>query len=203
MTDAPVLLELHLGDDPAAWTRAGFTVVDGRVRLGALVLVCAADGSAPLLGFDRPTDLDGAPSNVVAAPTEDAAPAHPNGIDGFDHVVIMAPHLDRVRAAVRSAGFEIRRERPTRLGDAEITQLFVWAGPVLLEIVAPTTGDDPGGPSQVWGLAAISPDLDATATWFGDRISSPRTAVQAGRRIATVRHRDVGIGVQLAVMTGR
>ena len=34
MTDAPVLLELHLGDDPAAWTRAGFTVVDGRVRLG-------------------------------------------------------------------------------------------------------------------------------------------------------------------------
>ncbi|MEI2650761.1 MAG: hypothetical protein V9G12_01030 [Microthrixaceae bacterium] len=81
------------------------------MQFGGLTLVCAADGSAPVLGFDRPTDLDGAPSNVVAAPTEDAAPAHPNGIDGFDHVVIMAPHLDRVRAGVRAAGFEIRRER--------------------------------------------------------------------------------------------
>ncbi len=203
MTTAPALVELQLGDDPAAWTDAGFTVVDARVQLGGLTVVCAGDDSMPVLGFDRPADLDGARSTVVEAGGALVANDHANGIDGFDHVVIMAPHLDRVRAGVLAAGFEIRRERSTRIGDSAVTQVFVWAGPVLLEIVAPTSGDDPGGTSEVWGLAATATDLDATAAWFGDRISPPKSAVQTGRRIATIRHRDLGIGLQLAVMTAR
>lgn len=203
MTDTPTLVELRVGDDPESWAHAGFVVVDGRVQLGPLSVLCAADGAAAMLGFDRAVDLDGAPSIVAGATTEPGAPDHPNGIDGFDHVVIMAPHLDRIRTAVIAAGFEIRRERPSRLGDTEITQLFVWAGPVLLEIVAPTTGHDPGGPSQVWGVAATASDLEVTTSWFGERISSPRTAVQAGRRIATIRHREVGFGLQFAVMSAR
>ena len=206
MTTGPALVEVRIGDAPGAWTDAGFVVDGSRIQLGPLTVVCSADGTAPVLGFDGPVDLDGVPSVVVGSGAPAARPEaerHPNGIDGFDHVVVMAPHLERVRQAVLAAGLEIRRERSARLGDSDITQLFVWAGSVLLEIVAPAGGDDPGGASQVWGLAATASDLDATAQWFGDRIGRPRAAVQAGRRIATIRHRDLGIGLQLAVMSAR
>ena len=210
----PRLLELRLPDEPEAWTDAGFVVDDGRVRVGDLVVVCDPTLAGPELAFDRdhpggePT-LDGIPWRVAAA-TDVDVPAHPNGIDAVDHVVVMAPVLDRVRGSLLAAGFEIRRERPTQLAGTAVTQLFAWAGPVLLEVVAtsdpttePTSAPSPAGASQIWGLAFAAPDLDATAAWFGDRCSAPRDAVQPGRRIATVRHRDLGMGLTFAVMSRR
>ena len=35
----------------------------------------------------------------------------------------------------------------------------------------------------------------------GDRVGTPKDAVQPGRRIATLRHRDLGLGLPVAVMT--
>lgn len=217
-TDAPpALVALETSEAPDAWRDAGFAVTESTTWLGPLRVECLgpAGPTDVALTFDRPhaggaTDLDGIAWNVApnspTSPTslEVAAPAHPNGIDDLDHVVVMSPDLDRVRAAVRSAGLEIRRERPTRLGDTPITQLFVRAGRVLLEIVAPDdTPAGRSGPSIVWGVSPSSTDLDRTVTHFGDRIGRSKPAVQPGRRIATVRHRDLGIGLHLAVMSAR
>ena len=47
----------------------------------------------------------------------------------------------------------------------------------------------------------VADDLDATAEWLGDRVGTPKDAVQPGRRIATLRHRDLGLGLPVAIMT--
>lgn len=127
---------------------------------------------------------------------------HPNGITATDHVVVMAPDLDRVRRAVVGAGLHIRRERSTKMADTPVTQLFAVAGGVLIEVVAPAEPNGDGA-STVWGLAFASADLNATVEWFGTRISQPRGAVQTGRRIASVRHADLGISLPIAVMDVR
>jgi hypothetical protein len=44
-------------------------------------------------------------------------------------------------------------------------------------------------------------DLDATVAWLGpDVVSTPRDAVQSGRRIASIR-REAGLGLPVALMT--
>jgi hypothetical protein len=47
----------------------------------------------------------------------------------------------------------------------------------------------------------ISPDLDATAAHLGDVTSAPKDAVQKGRRISTLRTRDLDISVPVAFMS--
>jgi hypothetical protein len=62
---------------------------------------------------------------------------------------------------------------------------------------------DGDGPAAFWGLTLVSADLDATRAALGDElIGAPRDAVQAGRRIATVR-RSAGLGTAVAVMSPR
>jgi hypothetical protein len=59
----------------------------------------------------------------------------------------------------------------------------------------------PDGPAAFWGLVVNVEDLDAACALIGpDRVSSPKDAVQPGRRIATVRS-EVGLGLPVALMT--
>lgn len=209
MTAAPRLVGVAVGETVDRWSDAGFTVTDGRVRVGPIAVrpgTATPDG-LPALVFDRPhpggsETLDGIAWLVDSEPIAVAPPAHPNGIDGTDHVVVMATDLARVRTALVEAGFEIRRERPTTMGTAAITQLFVWCGDVVVEVVAPTTEPTPGS-ARLWGLALTAPDIDATAAGFGDACGAPKPAVQPGRRIATVHHRQFGLSTTIAVMTPR
>ena len=205
---SPRLVSITLPDSPSAWVDAGFLVEGSTVRVGALDLVCADDpGAEPVLGFDRPhphgtASLDGIVWDVTPTGRHAEPASHPNGIDGVDHLVIMAPDLDRARTALVEAGFEIRRERPTTIGSTAVTQLFARAGDrsgTILEVVAPTGPGGPG-PSRLWGLALLATDLDATTDALGDHASGPRDAVQPGRRIATVRHENLGMAFTLAVM---
>jgi hypothetical protein len=54
---------------------------------------------------------------------------------------------------------------------------------------------------QFWGLAFTVRDLDACAALLGDTLGSVKAAVQTGRRIATLRHTDVGLTVPIAFMS--
>ena len=209
--DVPRLTGVLLADDPASWSAAGFVVDDGCVQVGPVTVVLGSASATPQLAFDRahPTGaahLDGVLWTVRPASTA-VAPAHPNGIDGFDHLVITAPSLERVREAVTGAGFEIRRERATRIAGTDATQLFAFAGGVLLEIAAMTAPSEVAAvgaePATVWGISLTAPDIDATAAWFGDDCGPVNQAVQPGRRIATVRHRNLGLSMSLALMTAR
>ena len=59
------------------------------------------------------------------------------------------------------------------------------------------------GPSTLWGLMYVVADIDATASFFGDRTAPVKDAVQPGRRITTLRHDEFGMSVRTAMISAR
>jgi hypothetical protein len=157
---------------------------------------------------DAPTPAAASGDDAPAAGDARAGespPPHPNGIAGFDHLVAITPALDRTIAALQAAGLDLRRirEEPTPAGAPR--QAFFRLGAVILEVVqAPDDAIERGGgpdrPAFFWGLAFTAPDLDATVVHLGDHVSEIRSAIQPGRRIATLR-RSAGLAVPVALMS--
>jgi hypothetical protein len=208
------LTEVVVGDDPAAWASVGFAVGDdgtcgvGTVRLR---LVGADDERGRgLLAWTlaRPgvggSSLDGLPTTLVADTGPEAGGAagvpgpggHPNGVTHIDHLVVLTPDLDRTTAAIGALGIEARR---TREAGAGRLQRFFRLGEAILELIGPAEprGD---GPARFYGLAFTVADIDATADLLAGRISTPKAAVQPGRRIATLRAGDT-VSVPVAFMS--
>lgn len=205
----PELVELIVGDEPDAWTRAGFDVRGASTWIGGVRvrLVGVANGrgirSWALTHLaDDVSDLDGLPT---VAPGDHDAPRpddldHRNGIVAFDHLVVASPDLDRTLGGLTAQGLELRRSRDIGSRERPRRQLFFWIGEPILELVGPAqaTGD---GPSRFFGVACTVADLDATAESLGDTCGQPKDAVQPGRRIATLRHEPIGMSVPIALMT--
>lgn len=144
-----------------------------------------------------------APPEAAIPPTRRSDPpraVHPNGASRLDHVVMMSPDLDRTVGALERHGFEARRTRAIPGSDPPRQQVFFWAGETIIELVAPVTptGDDP---ARLWGLAITSDDIDQAAARLGEHLGRPKPAVQAGRRIATVRTAELDISTAIALMT--
>ncbi len=118
----------------------------------------------------------------------------------------MTPDLDRSVEALQAAGLDLRRirEQPTPAGAPR--QAFFRLGEVILEVVQEPEGalaarpDATDGPARFWGLALLSEDLDLTVEQLGEHVSEIRTAVQPGRRIATLR-RSAGLAMPVALMS--
>jgi hypothetical protein len=133
----------------------------------------------------------------------DAAPAapatHPNGALHIDHVVLLSPNLPRTTAALDGIGLTPRGERESDTYGAPMRQIFFRLGEVILELVG---GTEPGdGDPGFFGLAITVDDLDAAGELLGPHLGDAKDAVQEGRRIATVRHRDLGMSVATAFMS--
>jgi glyoxalase-like protein len=200
-----------LAAEPGAWAAAGFEVEDGVVRAGAVrVRLAGEDAGRGIVSWslrDAPTtDVDGLPTIMShAAPAEPAE--HPNGVTRIDHVVVVTPDLERTTAALAAAGIACRRVREVPMGEGRaLHQGFFRLGEVILEVVDgmpldPAAEPAPGAPAAFWGLVFVVADLDAAGTQFGDRIGTPRDAVQPGQRIATVR-REAGLGLPVALISG-
>lgn len=203
--------ELTVADSPDAWAALGFALegavcVVGEVR----IRLAGPDAGKGLAGWSlrgiETTELDGLPTALSDSPPPGEPAPHPNGVTGLDHVVAIAPDLDRTVAALRAAGLDLRRvrEEPTPAGAPR--QAFFRLGPAILEVVqepeeaAERAGGDRHRPAFFWGLAFLAPDLDATVAGLGDRVGDLRDAVQPGRRIATLR-RSAGLSVPVALMT--
>lgn len=198
--------EIAIADEPGAWTAAGFSVDDDVCRVGSvrLRLVGPEAGKGVVdwsLREVRPdlADLDGVPT--VRSDAEPAAPAvHANGVTHIDHVVLLSPDLGRTVAALGGNGLEPRRERDGELGGVPMRQVFYRLGDVILEVVG--SPDSAGeGPSRIWGLTHAVADIDETAAYLGERIGPVKDAVQPGRRIATLRNREIGISVRTALIS--
>lgn len=191
-----------LGDSADAWRRAGFTVEDDRVRLGSTTIRLTGTGD----GFEG-WSLEGVDGSIdglaVAPPAPAVTPAvHPNGITRIDHVVVRTGDCDRTIDAFLDAGFDVRGGRSTTSYGAPMRQTFFWAGDVIVELVGPDDGEPTTDEAtSIFGLALAAADLDDTAAQLGDLLGTPKEAVQAGRRIAGLRHRDAGISLPIAVMS--
>ncbi len=197
---------ITLGDAPQAWSDAGFRVAPGKlVTLGSTMVHLTGSGAGfegwSLDGVDGPLDgLPHAPA-PAAVPAADRA-SNPNHISRIDHVVVRTGNCERTVAAFTDAGFEVRGGRSTTSYGAPMRQTFFWAGDVILELVGPDAREPvTDEPTSIFGLALVSDDLDATAASLGELLGSPKDAVQPGRRIAGLRHRQLGMSLPLAVMS--
>jgi hypothetical protein len=205
----PTLVELTVADAPDAWRDAGFEVDgDGQCVIGHVrVWLRPEDGRRGIVGWAlddaaEVDDIDGLPTSVPAQ--DPPAPwTHPNGSTLIDHVVVASPDIARTRAAIEEAGFDARRVRDTESYGAPMQQVFFRAGEVIVELVGapdpdPERRDRPAG---FFGLAVNVADLDATKTLLGERLGEPKEAVQPGRRIATLRSKDLGLTTAIAFMS--
>jgi len=201
--------ELVLADPPAAWAALGFEVGGASCDLGEVRLRLAGpQEGAGLLGWSLrevgDTRLDGLQTSRSRGEPRAAAPAHPNGVAGLDHVVVVTPDLERTVAALERAGLELRRirEQPTPAGAPR--QAFFRLGLAVLEVVQepPEVAARKGAsrPAFFWGLALLAPELERTVTVLGDAVGEIRAAVQPGRRIATLR-RSAGLGLPVALIS--
>ena len=204
--------ELTVADEPATWADLGFAVEGDVCRVGSVpIRLAGRDAGRGLAGWTlagaASEQLDGLPTRLAdGAGSAGAGSSHPNGVTALDHVVAIAPALDRTVAALQTAGLDLRRvrEEPTPAGAPR--QAFFRLDEVILEVVqapddALERSGGPDGPAFFWGLAFKVADLDATVATIGEeRCSGPRPAVQPGRRIATLR-RSAGLAVPVALMT--
>ncbi|HET8815073.1 MAG TPA: hypothetical protein VFM51_08980 [Solirubrobacterales bacterium] len=207
---AATLYELTLADDPRAWRDCGFEVRGDACLVGETrIRFIPRAKERGLVGWSlqgiSSSDLDGLPTVLsTGRPRREETPAHPNGVTWLDHIVAVSSDLDRTVAALLAAGLDFRhvREEPTPAGAPR--QAFFRLGQVILEIVQePREATELAGgdrPAFFWGLAFTAPDLEATATFLGDRVGEVRPAVQPGRRIATLR-REAGLSLPVALIT--
>jgi catechol 2,3-dioxygenase-like lactoylglutathione lyase family enzyme len=145
-------------------------------------------------------------TGLIAADGVHANGVHANGAQGIDHVVVLSPDLERTTAAFAPLGLGVRRIRETDTYGAPMRQAFLRVGPTLIEIIGFHEGSGRPAdedPSRWFGLALDVDDLDATAALLGDALGRVKPAVQTGRRIATLRHKEVGMSVPVAFMDRR
>ncbi|MGB0501850.1 MAG: glyoxalase, partial [Acidimicrobiales bacterium] len=98
------------------------------------------------------------------------------------------------------AGLQRRRTRRFQVGVETRRQDFFWLGDVILELVG-VDGAEGTGDATFWGLALECDDLDLAARRLGEALGTVKDAVQPGRRIATVRTKELGISVPIALMS--
>jgi hypothetical protein len=191
----PTLEELEIADEPADWSALGFDVEDGACQVSSVRLRLVGKGPRRgILGWTLTGE----------EPPPGSPPPHPNGVARIDHVVLLSPDLDRTVEELRSDGFELRRIRDGETPGGSTRQAFFRIGEPILEVVQAPEGTsvarDPGGPARLWGLAFLVEDLEHTASALGGLLGTPRDAVQAGRRIATLKP-EAGLGPAIAFMT--
>lgn len=191
--------ELRVGDRPDAWRAIGFTVDGDACHVGT-VRIRLGSGGTGITGWtlrDIPadvTEVDGVRTASSATPPGEPG-AHANGVTRIDHLVFMTPDLPRTAAAVVALGLDVRRERDA----GPFQQVFFRLGEVILELVGPMDGGP--GPASLWGITFAVDDLDATAASLGDRTGRVKDAVQPGRRITTLRGKELGINPAIAFMS--
>ena len=209
----PTIDDLEIADPPDAWEAAGFTVADdGTCQIGTVRvrLVGRDDGRKGIRSWGV-RDLPGAVDEIDGVPTRPGAgagdpgppPAHPNGATIIDHAVLASPDIDRTVAALVAAGLEPRRERNSGTYGAPMRQVFFRMGEVILELIGPGETDpaNAGRPARFFGLAFTVADLDATVKLLGEHLGNVKDAVQPGRQIVTLRHKELGLSSAIAFMS--
>ena len=206
--------ELQVADTAEVWERAGFAVADGVCRVGRLrIRLLGPEAGRGIVGWTlaglpsgvQVREVDGIPTAV--APRDAAPPApstHPNGVTHLDHVVLMTPDLPRTVAALGELGLAPRRERDGELGGVVMRQVFFRLGDVIVEVVGPpepAEGPEADRPARLWGLTHVADDLVAAVDLLGELAGMPKDAVQPGRRITTLRTRELGMSVRTALIT--
>ncbi len=207
---AHALQQLVIGDDADSWRAAGFSVDGNHLTLGKVVVEFAGSkGQRGVLGWK----LAGVEATVESIPTitgenslpteVKARPSNINKIFAIDHVVVESKNVDRTVAAFAEVGMVERRSATMMTPMGERRQSFLWAGRVIIEVIGPLQPEhaDLDGEASIWGLALVSSNLQTTSHVLDAHLSEPKDAVQPGRKIATMRTKELDISVPIVVMS--
>ena len=198
---APVLAEIRVAADPAAWAAAGFSVAGDSCRVGGVELRFVAGGGGIVdwaLTEVKTAGVDGLPTRLGA---EDGSQVdtHPNGVVEIDHLVVLTPSLERTIECFEAIGVGLRRIREGETGMGPYRQAFFRLGRPILEVVEAADMAE-GDPARFWGITFTTTALDAAAELLGDKLGRVKDAVQPGRRIATVR-KEARLGLPVALIS--
>ncbi|MBO00084.1 MAG: hypothetical protein CL438_05385 [Acidimicrobiaceae bacterium] len=207
------LLQLTIGDNEETWSSAGFDVMElpnskPVCQVGSVQLLFDSTGQqgisrAAVHGVSGVIDslkFDTAPSLAFSNIDAWLPSVHPNGVTRIDHLVVTTADCDRTTRAFESNGIHPRRVRTFGNDEDKMRQTFFWLGDVILELVGPDQSETNGN-ALFWGLALISDNLQATADYLGEKCTPVKSAVQPGRKITTIKTREIGITTSLAVMS--
>jgi hypothetical protein len=206
VTEGATIDRLVVGDEPETWAAAGFTVDDdGICRIGTVRVELAGRDAGKgmrrwsLRGTGPVESVDGIATATSAEPP--ATPAtHPNGARRIDHLVLASADGERTAAAVTAAtGREVLRVRESGTYGTPMQQRFFRLGEVVLELISPAEATD--GPARFYGIAVDVDDIDALPARYGDHLGAVKDAVQPGRRITTLRHKELDLSVAVAFMS--
>ena len=158
----------------ADWASLGID----RMRVGGVAL----ETGPPGWGFSAVAGT--LPVDTWAAPSPDGnRPAHRSAATKIDHVVLVAPDLDEVEAAIRTAlALEPRRRATPRPGGP--TMAFYRAGEAVIEVVGR------GTTWSLWGVALRVASMEAAVAAAGPALSAPRAAIQGGLMAEAARRWD-------------
>lgn len=181
------------------WQTLGFDCSDAGTIAFGNGTIALDESLAPRLyalrvsGLTEEGDLEGIP---VAAGQPDTPGEHSNGCFELDHIVIITADLDRTSTEVeRVLGLARRRVRATSTV-RQAFHRFADRG-CIIELVENERVRSP----RLYGVVLNTPDLERVCAELGpDVIGRPKTAVQPGRLIATVRE-AAGLGFPVALMT--
>ena len=206
-TDPAGLAAIVIGGDGEPWRSIGFAG-SRTIAFANGSIVLDTDAPAGIHGFSIHGDarrlgdrlvVDGVECGVVDHEPVEVAD-HPNGAFELDHVVLTTDSLERTCTAVDDVlGMPLKRVRDLGVARQGFHRFAdePWARGCIVEVVESPEHRDPGVATP-WGLVVNLRDLERVAG--AGHVGEARSAVQPGRRIATV-SRSAGLGTALALMS--
>jgi hypothetical protein len=199
-------LGLDVADEPLSWTSAGFRVEEGGiVRLGELsirLLGRKTNNGHGIVGWSfegidaNVASIDGIPVSPSAGFSSHGAP-HPNGAVSVDHIVLNSPNVDNSIRCLQDMGISpIRETSSVRKG---VRQVMFRPRTTIIELVGSKHTAD--FPPHLWGLTLVTNDVDLTHDYLSKTTNPPWAAVQPGRRMTVVKHKEHDMSVPVAFMS--
>ena len=160
------------------------------------------DGFTGRLSYLRPEAFDGATIEVVQ-PEDGLGGADPleGGVRKIDHVVLRVPDVAAVSRRMRE-WFGVETKRTVERGGHSFA--FLRPGDVIIEVVGPTAGAEPGS-ARIAGLAFEVSGIDeltASLKAKGYPIGEPHPALQGGRIVSVHHSGACGVPVAFIDFTG-
>lgn len=84
-----------------------------------------------------------------------------------------------------------------------ITQMFYrpFLNSPIIEVVGPSSETEEELNGVLWGATFVSTNIQKTKSFLGDNAGNIRKAKQQGREICTMRHKNLGIHLNIAIMS--
>lgn len=129
---------------------------------------------------------------------EKASSSNPNTAKYIDHCVLYAKSGDFVKSEFEKIRFPFKRERK----NDSFTQMFFRSngGGIIVEVVVLPNVTD----YYLWGLTLTVQDIEyAKENYFNDdgKASNVRDAVQKNRKIMTLRHKNLNLFTNIAMIS--